>query len=295
MNKPTQRGTKPSVPAETETETKSTALVETPPDFGGEAGAGFENMSADDYAIPFLQILQGLSPQVKRSDGAYIEGAQEGMLVNTVTRELIDTENRRLVVIPAAYRHTWVEWRVREKGGGFVREHTAQPNVETKRDDKSREIMPNGNQLNDTRTFYVLVLDEATGVTTPAVLSMTSTQIKKAKQWVMQQNLLKLVGANGPYTPPMFASKWLVTTVPESNEKGSWYGWKFEHAGYLKGPQDPTFIAARDFHKAVSSGEVKADMSKSTDDTEGAGKGGKGGGYVDPETGEYVGGSDASF
>lgn len=266
-------------PPTTDVEEKKDAPVATVADFGDDAGVGFEHATADDYAIPFLQVLQGLSPQVKRSDGAYIDGAQEGMIFNTVTQQVIDTEKVELVVIACAYKHSFVEWRVREKGGGFVAEHAVAPDVPLVRDDKSRDIMPNGNQLNDTRTFYVMVLDE-NGNPGPAVLSMTSTQIKKARQWLMQQNLLKLNGAKGPYTPPMFASKWRVTTVPESNEKGSWYGWKFEHLGYLGGPADPLYVAARDFHKAVGTGKVSADMARSADPASGTGK------RVNPDTGE---------
>lgn len=249
-------------------------MVETSsPAFDTDAGAGFEGVSRDDMAIPFIAILQSGSPQCKRSEGAYIEGAAEGMLVNTVTGKVLDVSKTPLVVVPCAYHRAFVEWRLRENGGGFVREHKPDPTLltDTIRDEKNRDILPNGNQINDTRTFYVLVLD-ADGMPSPAVLTMASTQIKKAKQWMMQQNLLKLRGANGAvYTPPMFASKWSITTVPESNDKGSWMGWKFEHAGYLDGPTDPVYLAARDFHKSVAAGETRVDMSKAA---------------VDPDTGE---------
>jgi hypothetical protein len=236
------------------------AIADVPMDFTTDTGNGFEGARPEDFAIPFLQVLQGLSPQVKRSDGAYIEGAAEGMVFNTVTRAVVDTEKQQLIVVPCAYRHSYVEWRVREKGGGFVAEHELPPGPTT-RDDKGRDILPNGNQLNDTRTFYVLVVDGAGS--TPAVLSMTSTQIRKAKQWYMQQNMLRLNGPNGPYTPPMFASKWSVTTVPESNEKGSWYGWKFEHVGYMTAEDAALYRDAREFHKSVKAGAVSADMSRS--------------------------------
>jgi hypothetical protein len=207
------------------------------------------------------------------------------MVYNTVTRAVVDTEKTQLLVVPCAYRHTFVEWRLRERGGGFVAEYDTAPNVVTTRDDKGRDILPNGNQLNDTRSFYVMVIDEAHGTVTPAVLAMTSTQIKKAKQWYMQQNMLRLNGPKGQYTPPMFASKWVATTVPEANEKGSWYGWKFEHAGFMGEGDEDLYAAAREFHKSVKSGAVSADMSRSTDsggETPAANAGAK----RDPQTGE---------
>lgn len=239
------------------------ALVEVQDSFSDFAGQGLEDLSKDDLAIPFLTILQSGSPQVKRSDGQYVEGAAEGMLFNTVTKEVIDPIKDPVIVVAAAYERHYVEWRIRENGGGFIKQHPADPAIQAPciRDEKSRDILPNGNQLNDTRTFYVMVIKD--GMPSPAVITMTSTQIRKAKQWLMQQSLLKLKRADGTsYTPPMFAAKWRLTTVPESNDRGSWMGWKFENEGYLAGPKDPVFVTAMDFHKSIAAGTVQVDLSK---------------------------------
>lgn len=237
--------------------------------FSGFAGQGFAGLSKDDLAIPFLVILQSNSPQCKRSDGAYIEGAAEGMLYNSVTKEVYDPVKKPFVVIPCAYDRNFVEWKIRENGGGFVRQMSVEAGLamqsECMRDDKNRDINKAGNQLNDTRSFFVLIYDEEEGTMSPALISQTSTQIKKAKQWLMQQNLLKLRGPNGPYTPPMFASKWRITTVPESNERGSWMGWAFEHVGYLKGPKDPAFLEAQKLAEAVAKGTAKADYERAAE------------------------------
>jgi hypothetical protein len=247
------------------------AVVAAEDSFHAFAGQGLQGLGKDDLAIPFLTILQSNSPQVKRSDGEYIEGAAEGMIFNTVTKEVLDPIKTPVVVIPCAYERHFVEWRTREKGGGFVKQHDVAAGLamipNCIRDEKGRDILPSGTQLNDTRTFYIMVLD-ADGNPSPALLTMTSTQIKKSKQWLMQQNLLKLRGPNGSYTPPSFATRWRLTTVPEQNDKGSWMGWAFTHDGYLKGPSDPVFIAAQEFHKSVTSGAVKVDLSKTATDPE---------------------------
>lgn len=255
--------------------TNAGALVDPANSFGEFADAGLGNMGKDDLAIPFLVILQSGSPQCKRSEGEYIDGAAEGMLYNTVTKEVIDPAKQDVLVIACAYNRSFIEWKLRENGGGFVREHPADDRLlsQCQRDDKGRDILPSGNQLNDTRAFYVMVMyerDDGEQVFMPAFITLTSTQIKKAKQWLTQQKMLKLPRpGGGTYTPPMFASKWKVTTVPESNDKGSWMGWAFEHAGYLSGPNDPLFIEALGFHKSVSTGAVKADMSKAGDVVDG--------------------------
>ena len=37
-----------------------------------EAGAGLENFTTDDMQIPFIRILQALSPQLNKQDSLYI-------------------------------------------------------------------------------------------------------------------------------------------------------------------------------------------------------------------------------
>jgi hypothetical protein len=278
----TDQTTAPTTPAQSQDapEASANAVVPKPngamtetagDDFSGFAGEGFQGATKDDLAIPFLSILQSNSPQVKRSEGEYIEGAFEGMLYNSVTREVLDPVKDKILIIPCVYERYFIEWRVRENGGGFKGQHSVEDGetllTKSMRDDKNRDILENGNQLNDTRTFYVMVYNETEGYATPALITMTSTQIKKAKQWYMQQNMLKLKGPHGPYTPPMYASKWRVVTVPESNEKGSWMGWAFSHEGYLKGPQDPVFVEAQKFAKSVKAGVIKPDFTKAPDAT----------------------------
>lgn len=249
--------------------------------FSDFAGQGLQGLNRDDLAIPFLVILQSNSPQVKRSEGAYIEGAFEGMLHNTVTGEIIDPVKERVTVIPCYYDRNFVEWRVRESGGGFVAQHPVDTGLrlqaDAMRDDKNRDILPNGHQINDTRTFLCM-FERGDGSKCPVFITLTSTQIKKARQWLMQQSLLKLKkpGTGELYTPPMFASRWRISTVPEGNEKGSWMGWAFTHEGYLKGATDPLFVEAKALHESMKEGKVKADYTKS--DPEATGTGGNGGG-----------------
>ena len=118
--------------------------------YSADAGSGFEETSQESYAIPFLSILQSGSPQVKKSDGAYIKGAEEGMLIDSVTQTLFADG---VEVIPCHYTQRFIEWGLREQGGGFFGEHLpSDPIVSTTvRDDKGRNILPNGHQLVDTR------------------------------------------------------------------------------------------------------------------------------------------------
>ena len=56
----------------------------------GDDAKGFDNMTQDDLALPFVRILGQLSPQVTAGDAKYMEDAKPGMIFNTVTNELFD-------------------------------------------------------------------------------------------------------------------------------------------------------------------------------------------------------------
>ena len=58
--------------------------------FEADAGAGSQNMTQEDLALPFLKVLGQLSPEVNKQNAKFISGAEPGMIVNSVTKELYD-------------------------------------------------------------------------------------------------------------------------------------------------------------------------------------------------------------
>jgi hypothetical protein len=227
--------------------------------FEEDSGAGFENADRDSYSIPFISILQSGSPQVKKSDGAYIKGAEEGFLFNSVSQEIIDG-GKGITVIPAYFTRRFLEWVPRDSGGsgGLVGEHLPSDELVTtaQRDAKNQLVLPSGNILVDTRTHYVLVLSDDLQSFAPALISMSSTQVKKSRQWMTRMESLKAKNAQGLlFTPPMFSHSYKLTTVPEQNDQGSWYGWKIEAAGAVTDAN--LYQAAKSFRDAVKTGEAK--------------------------------------
>lgn len=224
--------------------------------FEEDAGSGFENADSNAYAIPFLTILQSMSPQCKKSDGAYIKGAEEGMFYNSVSQEIFDGL-AGVTVIPCYFKRSFIKWAPRDSGGGFKGELMASdPQVSAGRLDKDGRLIDNeGNLLADTRTHYVLVVDKDGGYQ-PSVISLASSQIKKSRQWMSKMNGIKMQRADGShYTPAMFSHQYRITTTPESNDKGSWFGLKVETLGPVASTE--LYQAAKAFRDAVSSGEVK--------------------------------------
>jgi len=224
-------------------------------------GEGFSEVKTEDLAIPFLRVLADVSPQVKKRDGAYVEGAEAGMIFNTVLNEVYEAEKNGIFVIPCHYNRRYVEWRGREEGGGYVGSYTPDdPIVKTvTRSDQGQDLLPNGNQLTNTAQFFVLMLHPELGPQ-KALMTMASTQLKKGRKWLTQAQSLTAQGKNGLYTLPLMSQVYKVTSVPEQNDKGSWYGWEIARERSLdlsnQGDKD-VFDMAVAFAKSVKAGDVE--------------------------------------
>jgi len=89
--------------------------------FEADAGSGFEEVTSSDIQIPFIRIIQALSPQLKKTDPSFIEGASQGDIFNTVTKTLWNGEEG-ILVIPSYFQQKLLEFIPRNQGGGFVGE-----------------------------------------------------------------------------------------------------------------------------------------------------------------------------
>lgn len=215
-----------------------------------DAGMGLENADKDSFAIPFLTVLQGLSPQLES-----IDGAKPGLIINTITEEL----HKEVMVVPCAYQRRYLRWAPRELGGGYRGDHSpievdSGQLAGVKRDDDG-VLTIEGDVLKDTRNHFCMVQSE-TGGWQPCLLSLSSTQIKKSKRWMsLIQGVESRTPAGKVFTPPSFANIYKLSTLKEENSKGSWWGVKIE----LDGPvaEQELYQKARDFSKQVMAGEVQ--------------------------------------
>ena len=148
----------------------------------GDDAKGFDNMTQDDLALPFVRILGQLSPQVTAGDPKYIEAAKPGMIYNTVTNELYDGK-KGIKVIPCYYKKDYPEWSDRGDGPGApVAVHMPNsPVIATGKRDGSKIRLPNGNYLEETASYYVMIETKSGGYT-PALITMKSTQLNVSKK-----------------------------------------------------------------------------------------------------------------
>ena len=229
--------------------------------FEEDALSGFEGMNQDDFALPFLRLLTNTSPEV-----GDVEGAMPGMIYNTVTGDLYDGK-KGIEVVPCAYVRQYIEWAPRGSGSGApVAMYPATSDVlsRTHREPgDNKDYLDNGNYIENTANHYVMVIDE-NGAPAPALISMKSTQLKKSRKWNSMAQSVKLQGTNGLYTPPLYSQVYRLTTVPESNDKGKWFGWEIERIGPVE--DMGVYQTAKAFALSVNAGDVKA---KHHDEAEG--------------------------
>ena len=222
-------------------------------DFEADAGKGMENITPDDLALPFLKILGQLSPEVNKRDGKYVEGAQPGMIFNSVTNELFDGE-KGIHVIPCHYKLEYVEWRDRGKDGSGapVNIYPGSSDIMTKttRGADFKDRLPNGNYIEKTAQHFVIVAGDSPST---ALIAMKSTQLKTSRKWNSVIHGMKLPGKNGLYTPAPYSHKYLLRTIPQSNDKGTWFGWEVSKMGILD--DAALYQQAKTFAGSVSKGD----------------------------------------
>ena len=232
------------------TEKKNNALATF--DMEADAAQGAQNISQEDLALPFLKILGQLSPEVNKRDGKYVEGAEPGKIINTVTNELFDTIN----VIPCHYKRQYIEWQDRGTSTGApVAIHEADSDIvsQTTRGKDYKDRLPNGNYLDNTANHFVLITGNSPQT---ALISMKSTQLKVSRKWNSMMMGIKMQGKNGLFTPPTYSHIYKLSTVQMSNDKGTWFGWDVSKVGPVTEKHE--YEMAKAFALSVGKGEVEA-------------------------------------
>ena len=221
--------------------------------FEADAAAGSQNIGQEDLALPFLKVLGQLSPEVNKRNSKYVEGAEPGMIINTVTNELYDGE-KGINVVSVFYKRQYIEWQDRgESSGAPVKIYDAGDDVpQTTRDKSYKDRLPNGNYLENTASHFAIVVSGNAPST--ALISMKATQLKVSRKWNSMMMGIRLQGKNGLFTPPTYSHIYKLKTVQQSNDKGTWFGWDVSRVGPIE--DAGIYKIAKDFGANVSKGEV---------------------------------------
>lgn len=213
--------------AKTDVDTvKGTSVADAAFNYGEMAHEGFEGTTIKDLSIPFINVLQAISPEVEDQNPP---GCKAGDLLNSVTKEIL---KQPLIVIPLEKEEIFVEWVPRAKGGGLVDRHLPDSDIVKDvikknggsrlppKDAEGKRIpfkSPKGNDLIETHYVYCLITNETgDSVEGYCVLSFASAKIKTFKDW-----MTALYTQKG--RPPIFANRAKISTQKVKNEQGTFY------------------------------------------------------------------------
>jgi len=181
-----------------------------------------------------------------------VSGAKAGMIFNTVTKQAYDGVEG-VNVIPCGYKREYVEWSDRGEGTSApVAIHSVASGIinDATRGADYKDRLPNGNYLENTASYFVMLDDMS-----QALITMKSTQLKVSRSWNSMMNSIKLKGKNGMFTPAAYSHVYNLSTVQQSNDKGTWFGWNVQKIGPV---QDKNlYEAAKQFASSVGNVQVK--------------------------------------
>jgi hypothetical protein len=227
----------------------STELPEWLRDKGGNRGA--ENVGVDDIIIPRIEIVQSLSPARKKSDPAYIEGAEEGMLFNNVTRELYGAS---VIVVPVYYSKQYLIWKDRKAGGGTGGFRGAYNSL----GEAHEQIQTLGEEALDVaETAQHFCLIHSRDKWEEAVVSMSKSKLKISKRW---NSLMRLTNTDS------FSRAYKLSSTEESNARGeTYYNFSITSLGFV--PAN-VFVRAEELYHRIRQGGIKVSSDFDNDSAE---------------------------
>jgi len=218
--------------------------------FENDAHAGFENVKQDSMALPILKLLQNGSGEAQKRNQNYVEGAEPGMLFNTVTKRLYDGA-KGIHVIPCHYKLEYQEWSDFGTGSGRpekIYPDTSDIKSKTTEDPSGKDRLPNGNYILTVGNHFVLIVDGDVAET--ALISMSSSQGKVSRKWNSMMMSIVLEGQKGTYTPPSFSHVYKLTTVLNSGKGNQWYGYNVSKVGPVT--DEKIYARAKSFYESLA-------------------------------------------
>ncbi len=225
--------------------------------------APLSKREADDYQIPYLNMLSKGSPQCEDDNEKYIKDAKKGQIFNTVTENLYDV----LTVLPVYYRRRYVEWNNDRSKGAPVNEYTPEEFQAFQKDGKvvrgddykDRFVGKPETYIENTAEHYVIAIDGQGWY--KALIKMKGSQLKKSRQWNSVMANQRRVEGDEIYQPKDFAMSYNLSGRPEKNDQGTWHGWVVSQNKWVDelglAKVEDIIADASQFEKSIHSGELK--------------------------------------
>ncbi len=209
-------------------------------------GRGHENVGIEDLTIPRMDVIQALSPQRKSNNPKYIEGAEEGMIFNTISGKLYGD---KVFFVPVFFKKEFVIWKKQDAGGGFYGAFNTRAEAERAANEQGLNFSDEGEyEILDTGQHFGLILDPATTADSPVVeeivISMSKSKMKVSRQL---NTLCKMAGGD------RFSRVYEIKAVEEQNKQNQDY-WNMavKQLGFVP---EPVYHIAEELYGMVSEGQ----------------------------------------
>ena len=217
--------------------------------FEADAQKGFENVKTESLAPPILKLLQNGSAEAQKRNQNYVEGAEPGMFLNTVTKQLYDGD-KGIQVIPCHYKLEFQEWA--DYGTGSGRPEMIYPDSsdileKTTKGADNKDRLQNGNYILTVGQHFVIIIGDRGSET--AMISMSSSQGKISRKWNSMMKSISLDGKDGPFTPPSFSHIYKLSSVLNTGKGNQWYGYNVEKVGMLEDAK--MYERAKKFYEGI--------------------------------------------
>lgn len=253
---------------------EETSLVSSAPSFitGREEARGVSTR-AQDNLIPLIYVLQAQSPQAKKKDPSYIEGAEGGSIWLRDCRVPIVSGDEGIAFQPCYFDIDWVRWK--KERGGFVARYS--PGDDADPDVPPRGAVqvdnPNGNfplyemdgdDLVQTRYHYGIVyggrygLQDHPELVIPYCIPLSSTGHQVSKAWMF---LMRQFMVNGKPVDS-FSRFYHLKTVYKSNAKGDWFQFEVSDGGWVETQEQ--YQRGEALYESMHQGEMRAEAPEAS-------------------------------
>ncbi len=218
--------------------------------FEADAAKGLENVKTENLALPILKLLQNGSGEAQKRNQNYVEGAEPGMFLNTVTKKVYDGA-KGIEVVPCYYKLEFQEWADFGTGSGRpenIFDASSDILSKTTKDSGGKDRLENGNYILTVGQHFVLIVDGE--ITEPALISMSSSQGKVSRKWNSMMASITLEGKNGPFTPATYSHKYVLSSVLNSGKGNQWYGFNVVRGAMVDNAS--LYERAKKFHNSFA-------------------------------------------
>ena len=138
----------------------------------------------------------------------------------------------------------------------------------------NKDVLPNGNYVEDTGNWFILILDKDRNVIDQGMVTMKSTQKKKSNEWLQKIKSNTLLVDGKPLNPPMYKCIYRMNVTRQESNKYKYFGWLIKFEDYLDDNKDIQSLTqsrkfahfAKDFNIYYDSRDEQEEPSKKSTD-----------------------------